>query len=346
MSPIFAGTDGANIPDPSMVAQSQMGGAVSSAGPTLNKTAQTFLGIMGAEGFPAPVTPNGPFATAYLGREAQKVENYRAATQRAFNQMPNGQFYVFTGVSNKAATSFQSMDSLMSEFEAMPNKEKKELAKLLAMAGYLTGGESDSLEDTVEEASLMEVADAYTDLLSSASARLAQGQNITPDDLLEMNIRYNMSRAGLDADAPFSRKTASKWYDKAIGKTTGKPHKETQVNTSVDLFSPEDARGLARATLQQALGRDPSEAEYEDFIAALQAKARANPSVSRTTTQFDAEGNVTAVRTVNSGGLTEAGINNFAQEQAEAAPDWAEWQAVGTYFPGVMDALGSVVPNA
>lgn len=318
-------------------------GPVAQAAPTLNKTAQNFLGIMGAEGYVPPPTPTGPYATAYLSREARKVEMYRATTGRALQTGVPALGYVYTGYSDKATTSYKTVDSLISEFEAMSIKQKKNLAKALAMAGYLGG--SGTLEERVEESSLMDVGNAYNTLLQEATQRFAAGQNITIDELLDMNIRYNMAQAGVEAEGDFSVDAAGAWYDAATGKT-GKPYKETRVDRSVDIFSPEDARGLARQSLQSVLGRDPSEAEYEDFLAALQTKARQNPTITRTTTRYDAEGNPIGTNSVTRGGLGENAVRDFAQDQAEAAPDWAEWQAVGTYFPAIMESLSSVVPGA
>lgn len=328
--------------NPGLTARS---GAVAQAGPVENPTTQTFLGIMGAADYLPyrPTTPTGPYATGYLGRQIKRVEEYRRATGQAFNGLPGGQFYVFTNYSDKATTSYQTLDSMMSEFEAMPNKGKKNLAKLLAMAGYLAGGST--LEETVEDSTLMEVTEAYAGLLAEAAQRFANGENVTPDELLERNIRYNMSQVGLEADGAFNHKGALKWYDKAIGKT-GEPRTEVQVNKSIDLFSAQDARGLARQTMQQVLGRDPTEDEYEDFVTALNTSARANPTITRTRTRYDAEGNVVSSVSRSRGGLGSAGVNQTLQDEAESTPGWAEWQAIGTYLPEVFNALGATVPGA
>lgn len=327
--------------NPALVA----GAGLPQAGPVENRTTQAFLGTMGAEDYLPyrPTTPRGPYATAYLGAQAKRVESFRTATAQAFRGLPGGQAYVYTQYSDKANTSFKTVDDLMSDFESMSVKQKKNIAKALAMAGYLGG--SGSLAERVEDTTLLDVTEAYAGLLAEASQRFANGQNITVDELLDMHIRYNMNASGMDFDGDFDLSSVDKLFSEATGQT-GKPRTETRVDKSVDIFSPEDARGMARQTLQAALGRDPSEDEYEDFIAALQTKARQNPTVTRTTTRYDAEGNVIGTNSVSRGGLGASAVEQFAQDQAEAAPDWAEWQAVGTYFPALMESLSSVVPGA
>lgn len=281
-------------------------------------------------------------STAYIQDQARQYDEARASTLSALSDQ-GGTPYVYTGSGRTATGNIKSMDALMSEFESMSVKQKKNLARLLVMAGMLPKNASETLEEAAQNATLIEVADAYAELLASSAARFANGQLMSPDDLLEMHIRYNYG----DAVGPdFS--VSGGGVDGLInslsgGGEVGKPHTEKMVQESVDIWNADDARTLARATLQSVLGRDPTEAEYEDFVAALQTAQRNNPVVSTTKTRYDAEGNVVKTRTTNTGGIDPSTV---AENWADRRPDMAEWQAVGTYFPAAMAALGSVVPGA
>lgn len=305
--------------------------------PAESQVVQNSLAFLGAPGYVKPPTPKGPYATGYIEREARKVEQYRGITGQALSQGMDPAGYVFTGYSSSAGKSFKTIDQMMSDFESQSITVKKKLAKVLALAGYMS--------QAPEEATLNDVSDAYYTVLKEASQRFASGQNMTLDELLEMNVRYNLSESGVGS-GEFSLDNAGKWYDSLVGEAEkAGPTTITRTDRSVDLFSPTDARGLARQTMQSILGRDPSEEEFEDFVAALNTAARNNPTITKTTTRYDAEGNMIGTNSRSRGGLTSAGVQEVLQEQAEGAPDWAEWQAVGTYFPEVMSALGSVVPG-
>lgn len=247
-----------------------------------------------------------------------------------------------------------AITSRMTEFEYMSKEKKQTLAKQLFMAGFLSK----------PDANLMDLQDAYANLLSSAAARYAQGQQVTPEQLLDRNIRYNLAAAGVDAGGKYSDKNTNKWFQRLLGagdktdlaKSAGAAAKRapevdlsgTYVtkNKSVDIWSPEDAQGLIRSVLRRELDRDPTQAEFEEFVSTLQAKQKANPAVTTTTQTTDKTGRVTGNTSVTRGGLTSQGIEEIATRDAQSKPGWAEWQAMGTYFPALMDALGSAVPGA
>ena len=114
----------------------------------------------------------------------------------------------------------------------------------------------------------------------------------------------------------------------------------------MDVLNPKDAKALTKAVLQQELGRDPTQGEYEDFLSALNAAERENPDVSHTTSTYRLDPvtqspYLAKQRTVTQQGISEAGLAQVAQEQAQRNPNWAEWQAMGTYVPALLQALGS-----
>lgn len=239
----------------------------------------------------------------------------------------------------------KTLSQMMTDFDHWNIKRKQDMARKLALAGFLGSPyKGETLDEFVKRQDYISVEQGYAQLLQSASSRYAAGQKVSPNQLLNQYIDYNKS-TGLFAGSAGAGGAGG----------TGSPYAnqtrtETNTSKSVDIWSPMDAKGLARATLQRELGRDPTQAEFEDFVAALQAKQRANPAVTRTTntTKYDKYGSPvnTNSSSTTTGGLTAQGIDEFATEQAQANPGWAEWQAVGTYFPAVMQMLGAGVPGA
>jgi hypothetical protein len=231
-----------------------------------------------------------------------------------------------------------SVNDMMLKFESMSDKRKRALAERLAKGGFFDQSpyKGETLSEFIARMTLADVQGAYGRLLESAAARYQAGQSISPDELLAMHIDYNSkASAGTGIFGTGEGPGGSK-VEHGPDKTT---------STSVDIFSATDARGLARATLRRELGRDPTEAEYEDFVAALQAKQKANPSVTTTRYTYDKNGNVVDTSYKTTGGMTSYGLDEFAQSQAEQNPGWAEWQAAGQFFPGAMAVLGSAVPG-
>jgi hypothetical protein len=221
-----------------------------------------------------------------------------------------------------------------------------------------------SLEDAPEAArdmTLNEALEAYNELLMDAAGRYSRGQNITPEELLEQAVAYRLPR-GAKWDGSYGQLVdilgendinvgSGLSGDEDLSGT----HKYTSTSTSVDrdVMDPNDAMALTRAMLQRELGRDPTKGEFEDFIGAIQYAQRVNPS--RTTTRTtrtdttDSEGELVDTNTHTSSstraGITSAGLEDIALRKARANPDWAEWQAVGTYAPALFQALGATVPG-
>jgi hypothetical protein len=324
-----------------------------------------------AGGPTAPAGVPSPYATRYLQNIVD--HNYRASTQAALSGAKGAIPYVFTGTrfngggpfnhhpgiyrddaesnKNRIETQHRPVTSLMTEFDYFSTEKKKTLAKQLFMAGFLSK----------PDANLMDLQQAYGNLLSTAASRYAAGQQISPRKLLEQNIRYNLASAGVHVKGKFSDKNTNQWFTNLtsgssssnLAKAAGAGSKPidqsgtfTQTSKSVDIFNPLDAKDLLRNTLQQQLGRDPSEHEMRDFIDNLTAAARNDPTITKNTQTTDKTGRVTNSSQVTHQGFDAGAASEMALENAQSKPGWAEWQAVGTYFPAVMQALGSVVPGA
>lgn len=234
-----------------------------------------------------------------------------------------------------------SITKAMREFDKMSKEEKRRLAIRLAQAGLMLGdqpNQGESLQDYIKHVTLSQLTDSYANLLEEAAARYEAGHQVSPDDIIDNNIEYAKSVGSPLVVGPGSGEEEEE--HPLANKTT------TTRTRTVDVYSPRDARGLAKAVLTEELGREPTEEEYADFVSALQEEQRDNPNISVTRTKHDEDGMPVGYRTKSRGGLGEAGLRDFAEEYAEKQPGWAEWQAIGTYLPAIMGSLGPTVPGA
>jgi len=125
----------------------------------------------------------------------------------------------------------------------------------------------------------------------------------------------------------------------------GKPVDKVTTSTSIDEMAPEQARLMFEQTAQQALGRSPTKAEVDDFIAKAQTIAKQNPAITTTTHHIGLDGNETGQESVTKGGsdVVSAKAQVAALDAARQTEDYAAYQAAGNYFPMLFQALQSPV---
>lgn len=102
-------------------------------------------------------------------------------------------------------------------------------------------------------------------------------------------------------------------------------------DVKVQHLDPTAARDALNAAFTSAVGRAPTEAELKQFAANYDAAARKNPLV--TTAVRDASG---ATTTTTTGGVDAQPI---AENLYIHSPEYANYQAVSTYFPAIERAL-------
>lgn len=226
---------------------------------------------------------------------------------------------------------------LLASFDQFGRKDYLRFRNLLIAAGLVS--------ETADAAS---VRGAYQSIIYEAIDMQAGGIMMSPMQLVKNLIRKNgLNPAKIGADEDYM----------ASLKETQKP--SSQTTTSVYDLTPEDAKATLEAAIQQKLGRAPTAAEIEDFVAAAQTRARNNPT--EVTERFipgkavggDAGDQVTVQReggqvvgsTVTSvnQGFDADNVARMAERRAENAPDYASYQAVSQYFPAFLSALGSTV---
>lgn len=224
------------------------------------------------------------------------------------------------------------LSSLLSQFDALPVKKKQELAADMVRAGLLPEPPAGvTIADWVKKISLSQVRVAYANLLADTAERNATGQpTLTPVDLLDQQIEYFK---GNFKDGKVAGTEAEEELFTGVDK---------QKSIATDIYSPTEARGLIRNVLRAELGREPTDDEFEDFRASLNAELEDNPSVSVSRQRFVEGEPVGPMRTTSRGGVD---VNEYATNWAQSQPGWAEWQAVGRYFPTAMNLLGSGVPG-
>lgn len=275
------------------------------------------------------INPDDPLV--YLGTRNQKQ------TAPRFEREEEGIRYLTSGTAETASVSqmFENLDN-------MSIKEQHNLYTQLLVAGYSSSTVPlDKIAELVTQSSFIDLVDSYTIFLKELSDRYStRNQEITPDELLKQRISYRFKQAGIEWDGNLN----SLNLDVLIGEDDLSGTR-TSTYTSKDFMDPMDAKSLVRATLQRELGRDPTTAEYEDFVASIHAAEARDPSRTTQTTTTDSEGRVVTQNSVTQQGMTQAGIGQLALEKAQRNPDWAEWLAMGTYAPALFAALGSTVPG-
>jgi hypothetical protein len=188
-------------------------------------------------------------------------------------------------------------------------KKVIDVAKLLVEAGYM------SPNDIVDRAN---VAKWWTYLATTSAQMYARGMKANPMDLLK---RQAFGLPGSGASEP---------------KTT------TSTSTQYTVTNATTAKQLAHAALSQRAGREASDEEVAEFIAALRKEEKANPQVTKATTTTNAKGtSSTSTSTVREGvdvsAFQRQWTDEYDTEEAKA------YQAAGIMMPWLFDALRSPV---
>ena len=163
----------------------------------------------------------------------------------------------------------------------------------------------------------------WQEAVDTAYALKDRGENVTPWSIISQQYLGRGSTA--PADTPASDPSYSPSGGGGGGGYSGGGGGGGQVS----LTNPSSARGLLLQTMQNVLGRNPTDREYKDFLKTLTETEMANPNT------VSVEGDVV----VQSGG-TDPGM--VALEFAQAAEDYKATQA-NKFYNAFMGALGGGV---
>lgn len=169
------------------------------------------------------------------------------------------------------------------------------------------------------DAGMEELAAKYEAALKLAASMYSAGRRVTPDDIIA-----NWLGTGLGGGGPLM-----------------KPSVMNRTQKSTDLTDPDSANALLVQSLQNELGRDPTAAEKNAFLASLHEHERANPTVTRSKYKLDpVTGQYSLVSQKHEGGTNPQA---FAQEYGEDFdPEEAgAYQASTTFFNALLGALGA-----
>lgn len=181
-------------------------------------------------------------------------------------------------------------------------------------------------------------------------ANMLPSINVTRSDVWEAFRKgILLEAAAMYASSPDKAPTVEtvlqSFMKRPVGDASGggeaKPKQYTTTNTQVSLSDPTEAASLLNQTLQQRLGRAPTDAEKHSFLAALNAAQRKNPTVTKTSYTLDEKtGGYNTTVGETSGGVNPAQVaDDFTMENNKT--EYGAYQAATTYFDAMMGALGT-----
>ena len=116
---------------------------------------------------------------------------------------------------------------------------------------------------------------------------------------------------------------------------------KTTTQRTVNEITEGQGWQVMQQVLAQQLGRDPSDDEVRDFTFRMNQAAARNPSITETIQRYKA-GEIVEADSTTTGGWTGADVARAAEQEAQADPDWAEYQASTTFYNAALGALGAI----
>lgn len=161
---------------------------------------------------------------------------------------------------------------------------------------------------------------AWSAVINEAGSMADSGNMVSPNQRLAAYMKHPLDAAG--GAAPL------KAYS-----TTAK---------SVNFTDPAQARQILNQSLTDSLGRAPSPAETQAYMAALHAAENQNPTITKTQYTPNSTGTAYDTSSSSSGGLDAAGYTaDYAKGHNKV--EHASYQASTTYMNALMGALGATV---
>ena len=297
-------------------AQQQGSGAIPTTGPDIWNTGEygdmeVSLGKIQTGG------PTGFLASALGGdfESSSKAKAPTAAQQRLLDREEG------SGTSRFVPRTFTDQTATVNQVlqggYQMSQDDLKALQQKLWLAGMYDGTGVKTAQEIPYGTYDEDTIQAYGKLLSLSAEQRARGQDVSWGDTLDSLIQQRTQTG------------------QAGGSTT-------RTSTSYDLSDPDTAKAILSSVLEAYTGIGiPDAKTTAAFQAALNSYEKQHPSV--TTSTYDSNGGGTD--SSSTGGLTQAGRSQFAQDYLfqNQGHDVANYQAATTYFQAAMQALQAPV---
>lgn len=172
------------------------------------------------------------------------------------------------------------------------------------------------------------------EVLTRLQAKLQAAGFISPSARIQWGLPDDVTRDGfanlLTTTGRLTQSGVDKTWQEVLADavTEGAPGKHPSApttSTHTTVLNAAQAHAAFEQTFRESVGRLPTDAETARFQKAFNDASAKNPETSVTTT--DGAGNST---TTTSGGVD---ASQMAVEAARQNPDYANYQAVATYFP-------------
>lgn len=112
---------------------------------------------------------------------------------------------------------------------------------------------------------------------------------------------------------------------------------------SVNFTDPAQARAMLTQNLTDSLGRAPTPAEQQAYMAALHASEAANPTITKTSYTPNATGTAYDTSSTQTGTPIDPGAYTSDYAKGHNKVEHASYQASTTYMNALMGALGATV---
>lgn len=197
------------------------------------------------------------------------------------------------------------------QFYAMTDAQVQALAQKLVKANLIPSANQDRAT----------IWQAWSAVINEAGSMADAGNMVTPYQRLAAYMKNPLEDSG-------------------GGGQPLKPYTTTAQN--VNFTDPNQAKQILYQSLQDRIGRAPSPAEAQAYMAALHASESANPTITKTTYTPNATGNAYDTTSSSSGGL-DAGSYTQTYAEGHNKVEHASYQASTTYMNALMQALGAPV---
>ena len=222
-------------------------------------------------------------------------------TRKQMRMGPDGPEQVFVPGTSETDSSIKasSPDEAYALWYQMGDKERSQLQQAMWTMGLTKGP-----EDIDGAFSVWQKA------VDTAFRFAMNGNNKSVMDVLPMLSNYGLAGGG---NAP-----------------------QTRRQTTFNVLDPTQARAALTGAFQQMMGRNPTEAEINQWVASASAQMKAHPQITQTT--VDAQGNQTSQQ-IDPGFDPSAAL----QDQLNNDPEAKAHQAAATLYPALLQALQSPV---